>query len=46
MDLLLLKNKTDQITLLDRVLRKAFSANPGLVSMTTNMLLLCFVNVM
>lgn len=42
MDLLLLKIETDQIARLDRVLRKTFGSNPGLVSMTTNMLLLCF----
>jgi len=38
------KEKTEQITHVDRVFRKTFSVNPGLVFVTTNMLLL--VNVM
>ena len=36
------KKKAEQITHVDRAFRKTFSVNPGIVSMTTNMLLLCW----
>ena len=38
----LCEKKAEQITHVDRAFRKTFSVNPGIVSMTTNMLLLCW----